>query len=245
MYHPWLPRGPNLVNYVPPPGFSQSLITEVFPPKIRGSQVYIRWTSLAAPGSWFQVYIDDKLAWWGQRRSVRLPIPAGLRRIDIGTVGAGGEQTSFSSSLPPAPARRATLSWTGGTYLDPTIAGYAVYSSANAGGAVDYSKSKATITAYPGNLYTDGYGLGGYGYGGYGESPGSFTWTSDPLISGVWSFAVKPFDSAGNYGTAQLCSVTIAVPPDPPAPYTDATRLKYTYASGTHKATINWQASAG
>jgi hypothetical protein len=244
-YHPWVPQAAPLVNYVAPPGFSQALITEVFPPKIRGSQVYLKWTSSAVTGSFFQVYIDQALAWFGQRRCVRLPIPSGLRRIDIGTVGAGGEQTSWNSSLPAAPARRATLSWTGGTYLDPNLAGYAVYGSDVPNGPIDYTTPLAKITAYPAGIITDGYGMGSYGSGGYGSGSQSWSWTSDPLPSGTWSFAVQPYNAAGNYGSPQLTSVVIQVPPDPPAPYANATRLAYSYAGGTRQATITWLASPG
>jgi hypothetical protein len=243
----WLPKDvahPVLFPTVPV-GFSQSLITEVFPPKIRASQVYIRWTSSAPAGTWFQVYIGHNLTWWGQRRSVRLPIPSGIRRIDIGTVQAGQEQTSFAATLPAAPARRATVSWTGGTYLDAILAGFYVYSPKAPNGPVDYTKPVATITAYPSNIYTDGYGMGGYGLGGYGQASGSYSWTSNPLALGTWNFAVKPFDTAGNLGTAQVTPVVIAVPPHPPGPYADATRLHYTIATGTHKATITWLSSPG
>jgi hypothetical protein len=241
----WIPVGPPQANFVPPPGFSQALITEVFPPKIRASQVYIKWTSSAQPGSWFQIYIDQQLAWWGQRLSVRLPIPSGVRRIDIGTVGTGGEQTDFSAYLPPAPARRASLSWTGGTYLEVNLAGFKVFGAEVPNGSIDYSKPMATITAYPAGIYTDGYGMGGYGLGGYGSASSAYTWMSDPLIPGTWNFAVIPFDAAGNLGTPQTTAVVIAVPPDPPGPFPDATRLKYTYASGSKQATIKWNASPG
>jgi hypothetical protein len=228
--------------------FSQSTVTEVFPPRIWGGQVAIAWTSSSPAGTWFQLYLDHALAWWGQRSTVRLPIPqsgAGPIRVDIGTVAPGEEQTSFAGSLPAAPQRRVELSWLGGAFLASDIAGFRVFGSDTAGGAIDYSIKLADITAYPGGVLTDGYGLGGYGTGGYGEVAGTYTWISNPLLTGTWSYGVEPYDSAGNVGSAVTTSQAIAVPPAEPGLFTDNTRLHYTYSSGTDKATLTWVATTG
>jgi hypothetical protein len=223
--------------------FSQATITEVFPPRVWGGQVSISWTSSSPAGTWFQVYLERELAWWGQRTSVRLPLPTETVRVDIGTVDAGEEQTDFSASLPSAPLTRAELSWLGGTFLGTDIAGFKVYGSDTAGTGVDFSAALADITAYPAGIYTDGFGLGGFGYGGFGESAGAYDWTSAPLSSGVWSFAVTPYDSAGNLGSAATTSVTIAVPPEVMPAFSDGTRLTYSFASS--EATLNWNESPG
>lgn len=224
--------------------FSQSTITAVNPPTYYLGQVYLTWTSSSPPGTWFQIYLNRALVWWSQSTSARLPIPPeDVERVDIGTVSPGEEQTSYSSSLPSAPQRRAQLTWLGGTFEGIDIAGFRIYGSDAAGGSVDYSSVLADITAYPSGIYTDGFGLGGFGYGGFGKSAGQYTWTSDSLMAGTWSFAVKPYDQAGNVGTGALTSVTIVCPPLAPAYYADGARLTYIYTAGT--ATLNWNASPG
>jgi hypothetical protein len=86
--------------------FSQATILDLSPPQVRGSQVFLSWSSSSPSGTWFQVYINRRLAWSGQRLWTWVLIPAGPVRIDIGAVDAGEQSTDFSSSLSPAPARR-------------------------------------------------------------------------------------------------------------------------------------------
>ena len=137
------------------------------------------------------------------------------------------------------------LSWLGGTFEAPDIAGFQVYGSDTAGGSIDYTAVLADITAYPSGIYTDGFGLGGFGYGGFGEAASTYTWTSGSLTSGTWSFGVLPYDSAGNLGTAATTSILIEVPPLAPAVFSDGTRLKYTYNPSNFEATLYWNASPG
>ena len=99
------------------------------------------------------------------------------------------------------------------------------------------------ITAYPGGILTDGYGLGGFGQGGFGRAASLYQWTSDALGSGVWSFAVVSFDAAGNQGAGSVSSVAITAPPRPPAAYPDGSRLQYTYNPSNRTVTLSWQAS--
>jgi len=226
--------------------FSQSTITAVNPPQYWGAQVYLSWTSTSPSGAWFQIYLDRALSWFGQSTSARLPVPSdGVNRVDIGMVLPGEEQTDFSSSLPAAPERRAQISWLGGTFEGTDIAGFRVYGSGAAGGPINYGAVLADITAYPSGIYTNGFGLGGFGFGGFGESASTYTWTSNSLTAGTWSFAVEPYDQAGNLGTAVTTSIAIVVPPLAPAPYSDGTRLKYKFNASLEEATLNWNASPG
>ena len=88
--------------------FSQSTITGVNPPRYSGFQVYLSWSTTSPAGTWFQIYINRVLAWWGQTTNARITLTtSGPDRVDVGTVNAGEEQTDFSGSLPSAPARRA------------------------------------------------------------------------------------------------------------------------------------------
>ena len=114
---------------------------------------------------------------------------------------------------------------------------------ANARGGIDYTTILATVPAYVAGIITDGFGYGGFGQGGFGQSAGSYSWTSQPLSGGTWNWGVKPFDTAGNEGSAQTTAVTIAAPPLPPAPFPNMTRLQYTYTISTNQVTLDWNAS--
>ncbi len=256
--------------------FSQTTITGVNPPVYSGFQVYLSWTC-SSPSSgfgvggygsggfgigggalWFQIYLNGALAWWGQTTTATLILGStGPIRVDIGTVLPGEEQTVFTADLPPSPARRANLSWLGGSFESADIAGFRVYGSDSAGGfgsggygvgpfgEIDLTNVLADITAYPSGIMTDGFGLGGFGDGAFGEAAGTYTWTSEPLANGIWSYAVVPYDDAGNAGTMTLTSVTINSPPLPPALFNDNTRLHYTFNATSHEITLNWNASPG
>src|SRR5205823_96019 len=108
-----------------------------------------------------------QLAWSGRRPWTWVPIPTGPVRVDLGAVAAGEEGIDWTRAigygsggygldplgavdlLPAAPTRRARLSWSGGSYLGATIAGFRVYGETAPGGGVDYSHPLAAVTAYP------------------------------------------------------------------------------------------------
>jgi len=223
--------------------FSQAFIQSVNPPYQYGTELLLSWTSNAPAALVFQVYLDQQLVWSGTGTRASIPLPTTVGRIDIGTVSAANRQVSFSSSLPAAPLREAELTWLGGTYEAADIGGFHVYGSDSVGGAVDYTTVLGTVPAYTAGIITDGLGYGGFGLGGFGEAAGSYSWTSDPLAGGVWDFGVKPFDIAGNEGTAATASVSIAAPPLEPAPFATNVRLHYTYNPANYEVTLNWNAS--
>jgi hypothetical protein len=235
--------------------FSQSLLTLVYPPQVCGSQVYLSWQTSAAGSNWWQVYVNQQLAWSGQRLWTWVPIPSGPVRIDIGAVDAGEEYVSFAAALPPAPMRRARLTWQSGTYTAPDLAGFRVYGANESGGAIDYTTVLAEITAYPAGIVTDGFGFGGFGASGFGQAASSYSFTSEPLEAGAWSFAVVPFDTAGNPGSPMTTTITITAPPRTPATFADTTtRLQYNLKAygetgfgsggfGLPAAILNWNPS--
>ncbi len=235
--------------------FSQATIQSVAPPQIRGNQAYLSWTSSSPSGTPFQVYVNQRLAWSGRRLSTWIPIPAGPVRIDIGAVASGEQGLSFASTLPAAPSRRARLSWQSGSYKGLDLAGFRVYGPDAPGGPVDTSTVLADITAYPAGIATDGFGVGGFGSGGFGQAAGTYTWTSNPLAAGTWTFSVVPYDSAGNLGRAQTSTVVIAAPPRAPsAPSGTTQRLQYSLEGygqtgfgsggfGLPAATLQWNPS--
>jgi hypothetical protein len=149
--------------------------------------------------------------------------------------------------LPAAPQDRAQLSWLGGSYLDASgnddVSGFQVYGEILPGSGMDYQNPLAEICAYPGGILIDGFGLGGYGQGGFGRAASVYTWTSQALYSGTWTFGVAPVDAAGNRGTPALTSITILAPPRPPAAFPDGSRLNYTFNPDARTVTLFWQAS--
>jgi hypothetical protein len=227
--------------------FDQSSITEVLPPVWDASTLQIEWISTAPLGTVFQVYINRVLTWHGTTRWVAITMPKSQVRIDIGAVLPSEATTDFSALLPEAPSPYALLSWLGGSYLDPTgnddVAGFRIYGASSPGGSIDMTAPLAEITAYPGGIITDGFGLGGFGKGGFGKAASNYSWTSGYLDCGVWSFAVVSVDAAGNAGAPAVTSVTISAPPRPPAAFADDSRLKYTYSQTTQTVTLYWQAS--
>lgn len=211
------------------------------------ADLFLSWSSSAPAGTTFQVYADGVLSWHGAELSCVVPLPSHRVRVDVGAVAAGEGKTDFSAGLtpPPGTGSRARLTWTGGNYLDPdgSLRGFHIYGEATPGGGIAYGTPLGFVAAYPGGRGTDGFGMGGFGSGGFGSGSGSYSWTSDPLISGTWNFGVKPVGTAGNEGTATTASVAISVPPAPPAADANGKRLTYTYLSGT--VTLNWLASPG
>jgi hypothetical protein len=207
--------------------FSQASITElrIVP---SGGDLLVSWSSSAAAGTTYQVYIGRRLAWYGQALSIRQPMPAGQVTVEVGTVNSGEGASDFSASLPTAPLDRVILAWPGVT-TDPYLAGYHVYSSSVPGGAVDYATILGNVPAFTGTVGTNA----------------NYAWTSLRLAAGSWTFAIRPYDRAGNEGTADTIIVVSAAPPLPPALNAERERLTYSYDASSRVVTLNWRASPG
>jgi hypothetical protein len=205
--------------------FDQSVIASVSQPVYRDGQVFLKWTTTAPAGTYFQVYLDGVLAKTTTQTSAWIDPPAdGVGRVDIGAIPAS--EAEAAASLPAAPARKARISWSGGTSLGASLVGFRVYRGLTAGAAVSYASPVATVAAFP---------------GGATAASGSYSYTSGPLASGTWHFGVVPYDSAGNEGTPQETTVAISAPPGPPSD------LAYTFhpSGTTPTVTLDWAASAG
>lgn len=223
--------------------FSQATIESVAPPTFSNNLMTVSWTTTSPAGTWWQVYVNLKLVWFGTETTTTVAVPSGpVSSCDIGAVAPGEQTTDFSSTI-NGQNLFAQLSWLGGSFESAELAGFYVYMSAAPGGAINYAKPVATIPAYPQGITTDGYGYGGYGAGGYGQSAGTYGWTSEALTTGTWYFAVVPFDSAGNLGSAQTCAVPIVAPPLEPAANANNVRLTYTFNPSLEEITLNWLAS--
>jgi hypothetical protein len=210
--------------------FSQATIVQVNPPTTSRGETLISWVSTSPAGTWFQFYVNRKLSRATKQQYVTLPSP-GDAHYDIGTVADGEQYTDFSASLPTPIANRVELTWEGGSFLDPSgngdVAGFRVFGPSGPGVSPDLTTPLATIPAYTGPGTTDGYGMGGYGAGGYGAAAGNYSWESDALWSGDWTFAVAAFDREGDLGTVVTATITLNVPPREPGWKRPAPRLTY------------------
>lgn len=225
--------------------FDQSPITEVRAYR-DGPELVVEWTSSAPEGTWFQVYDGVKFRKATTARRVHVPVPKARSHLHVGTVLAAEASVDLSESLPSTPPDRVRLDWLGGTFLASDIAGFRVYGSAVAGGAVDYSSALEDIPAYTFGVVTDGYGMGGYGQGGYGFAASSYSYTSPPLGNGDWTFAVVPYNAAGNEADGPVeTTEAIVVAPNAPAADASGKRLTYTYDEPSGVATLSWLASPG
>ncbi len=229
--------------------FNESTITEVLPPLYRQGAVWLSWTASVPSGTWFQVYLNGSLAWWGTATQVAIPTHTGIRRLDIGSVAPGDQTIDFSADLPAAPLNQALLSWLGGSYEDASggddVNAFNVYGESTPGGGIDYASPLATITAYPGGLLNDGWGMGGFGQGGFGRAASAYSWESAPLYSGLWHFGVTTENWAGDEGPPRTATAWVMVPPLPPARDASGNRLEYSYNSVTQTITLTWLASPG
>ena len=216
--------------------------------KRSGRDMVVTWGNTAPTGSAYQVYIDRTLAWWGYAATARLPWPRDTIEVDVGYVAAGAGLVDYSASLPstPTPPNQVLLEWVGGTWEATDLAGFNIYQSAVAGGAVSYTAPVAYVPATVAGVDLSGWDMGGWNEGGWGLSGVHYSWTSPRLSSGVWTFAVVPVDLAGNAQGAPLTTTaTVSAAPNPPAPHSDGTRLTYTYNPTTRVPTLSWLASPG
>lgn len=226
--------------------FDQSSIVDGPTISPDGQDLLVTWTATDGPGTMFQLYMNGSLAWHGTKRSVRLPWPTGDVRVAVGTVGFDEGSVDYSWLLPSAPADRVLLEWHGGTWQGADLAGFRLYMSTSPGGAVDFATPVATIPATVAGVGLDGWGIFPWGSGRWGKSSVPYSWTSDRLASGVWTFAVAPFDLAGNQqGSPLSVSATVASPPRPPAADASGARLSYTLNPATRVPTLTWLASPG
>ena len=231
--------------------FSQAGIADVSV-MADGPDLFVAWSGPAPAGTTFQVYVDRVLAWSGTARRCHVSTPANAAGrnvwVEVGTVGAFEPTQDYSSSL-VAPANRtdrALLSWSGGTYLDPTglddIGAFQIFQSPAAGAPVDDTTVVDVVVAYPGGWINDGFGKNGFGEAGFGRAATSYEWQSGPLTSGTWQFAVVPVDRAGNpRGGVLTASVAINAAPRPPATNAQGIRLTATYSGpGDGHVTLQW-----
>lgn len=211
--------------------------------RISGRELAVSWLSSAPAGTWYQVYVNRNLVTWTQALSVRLAMPTGTVYVNVGTVLPAEVGTDFSASLPAIPLTRIELDWDGGAWEGDNIVGWWIFQSPP-NGAVDLAGTPVgNVFLTVAGVDISGFGVGGFGVGGFGSSSGRYTWTSDTLESGTYTWAVQPYDPAGNANPSPLMvSATIAAPPIEPAADATGARLRYTL-DGSRKPTLFWLAS--
>jgi hypothetical protein len=243
--------------------FDTTTVTEVSHAR-EGSRLTLEWTSTQPTGTWFQIYIQGALAWWGTELHATVSVPRGLIDVQIGSVGSGEQTTDFSRAgldslgfdiggldtggAASAITNRAHLAWFGfGAAEYRIFEGAAGFDHGGFDlGGLDGSAGTlvGTVPALEG-ISSDGLDSAGFDGGGLDLPGGNFDWTSDPLMRGDWNFSVVPYDAAGNPGTPSLTTITITAPPRSPSPNTAGKRLTYTYNSVAHTVTLNWLDSPG
>ena len=203
-----------------------------------GAELMIAWRSPAPPGTWFQVYLDRRLAWFGQGRSCFVPTPPPGTRVDIGAVPAALAAQDLSGTLAPAPGSgdQAVVTWAGGPYLEPGVAivAYEVYSSPGPGRPVDLTAAAGEVAPSSGPEVADGFGMGGFGAGGWGSTGARYSWTSPRLAAGTWQFAVAALDVLGRRGVVTTVTIVVLGPPGPP------TDMRAAYSPTTRAASLTW-----
>jgi hypothetical protein len=210
-----------------------------------GADIKVSWITDHPAGAWYQVYVNGKLFDWTTNTYVHMPMPSSRATFAIGVVDAAADRTTdHSSSLPGMPSDQALLTWYAGRFLAEDLSKFKIYASPSPGAAVDYTKAVATIDAFAGGNFADGFGRGPFGEGGFGRSARKYQWISDHLAGGLWRFVIRSVDIHGNENTnTTSVSITIIAPPEPPARDTDGKRLHYPYSESTKQVTLYWLAS--
>lgn len=212
-------------------GFDQSPIVDLRVFREPGS-LHIKWDSTAPAGSWYQIYINGRLVWDGPKRKyVDIPFKSRAGHtvyVSVGVVGDTDRHSDFGHTIDDVPSNRVQLSWQGGTALDPSIKGFNIYMSTESGGPYSLQNRVGNVKVVTGPDVA---------------SLMPYSWTSGPLRSGTWQFAVAAYDSAGNEDSdPPTWDQAVSVPPPEVAPRAaDGKRLWVdSYDQSTNTYTLGW-----
>ncbi|KPL25039.1 MAG: hypothetical protein AMJ75_02135 [Phycisphaerae bacterium SM1_79] len=201
--------------------------------------VLVRWWS-AWSDKFYQIYVNGKYAGVtvdGQQRQMIVQIPTSLEspvRIEVFAVEAEQADADFSSEIDSLidQSGRVRISVLRGQDI-PIGATARVYFD-NGTGEIDYDKAlnDSPIRVWPAwqdkagfgmsrfgasdfgydSAAAVGFGRGSFGHGQFGQGADTFEWTGPPLCSGIYTFAVKVTDEAGNESSASETDQVMVTP---------------------------------
>jgi len=204
----------------------------------------VRWWSVWSD-KFYQIYVNGQYAGVtvdSQQRQMIVQIPTSLEspvRIEVFAVEVEQADTDFSSEIDSSidQSGRVRISVLRGQDL-PIGATAQVYFD-NGTGEIDYGEvlNDSPIRVWPawqdkagfgmsrfgvGDFGLDcaaaiGFGKGSFGNGQFGLDADTIEWTSPPLSTGVYQFAVKVIDEAGNESCVSETGPITVVPPAKPA----------------------------
>ncbi len=203
----------------------------------------VRWRS-AWSDKFYQIYVNGQYAGVtvdSQQRQMIVQMPTSLEspvRIEVFAVEVEQADTDFSSEIDSSIGQsdRVRISVLRSQGL-PIGATAQIYFD-NGTGEIDYDKAlnDSPIRVWP--AWQDkagfgmsrfgasdfgydlaaavGFGKGSFGHGQFGLDADAFEWTSPPLCAGVYKFAVKVTDEAGNESNgSEAGQVTVTPAPRP------------------------------
>jgi len=203
----------------------------------------VRWRS-AWSDKFYQIYVNGQYAGVtvdSQQRQMIVQIPTSLESpvwIEVFAVEAEQADTDFSSEIDSSIGQsdrvRISVLRSQGLPIGATAQIYFDDST----GEIDYNKAlnDSPIRVWPAwqdkagfgmsrfgasdfgydSAAAVGFGKGGFGHGQFGLDADTFEWTSPPLCAGVYKFAVKVTDEAGNESSgSETGQVTVTPAPRP------------------------------
>lgn len=171
------------------------------------------------PGISFQVYTAGALCCATTETQGVVPVSDDqldwFELIAVATHLMGVDQ---SNVLETSLGRKVKLTWPAGGLGD--VDAYRIYHDDRTG-TVDYETVIDEVAAKPGGIALE-----------------SYSWTSDELRAGTWTFGLRTVDAAGNVETtpAREVEVTVTPVPDPP------TDLAHAHNATSHEVTLTWSA---
>ena len=203
----------------------------------------VRWRS-AWSDKFYQIYVNGQYAGVtvdSQQRQMIVQMPTSLEspvRIEVFAVEVEQADTDFSSEIDSSIGQsdRVRISVLRSQGL-PIGATAQIYFD-NGTGEIDYDKAlnDSPIRVWPAwqdkagfgmsrfgasdfgydSAAAVGFGKGSFGHGQFGLDADMFEWTSPPLCAGVYKFAVKVTDEAGNESSgSETGQVTVTPAPRP------------------------------
>lgn len=201
----------------------------------------VSWESSDPPGTWFQVYLNGRLAWSGSEQVADVASPIVGRRIALDVLAVDRQDAAKDlSSYLATRLDCAYLQWADVGDADR----YDIYCGTAPGDTTpDYTTPVGSVPARPFGMVLGGWGVGTWGGGFWGTGSTLYRWSSAPLAGGDWTFGVKAVDAAGISGPAVEETVTITAPPSAPPVSAAGLFLTGVYDALTATLVLTWQPS--